>query len=167
MKKIILVGGAASGKDFFKDYLTKEGFMPSVSHTTRPMREGEEQGKTYHFVTDNEFSMMVNQEKFREHKIFNGWKYGTTNDSFVKSDVFIFTPSGIDSLDVTDFLVVYFDIAIKYRIERLSKRSDSDSVNRRITADLMDFHDFSDYEILVTDPKYDPVELKSLILKNI
>jgi guanylate kinase len=110
---------------------------------------------------------MVTQGKFREHKKFNGWRYGTTKDSFEKSDVFIFTPSGVKSLDVSDFTVVYFDISLKDRIERLSKRSDSDSVNSRIAADLMDFHNFSNYDILVTDPKFDPSELKSLILKNI
>ena len=40
-KRIILVGKAASGKDYFKDFLIERGFIPSVSHTTRPMRDGE------------------------------------------------------------------------------------------------------------------------------
>ena len=54
-KKIILVGKGASGKDYFKDFLLSKGFKTSVSHTSRPRREGEIDGKTYHFVTDKEF----------------------------------------------------------------------------------------------------------------
>ena len=167
MKKIILVGKAASGKDFFKDYLTNEGFMPSIAHTTRPIRENEEEGKTYHFITDNEFDMMVAQGKFYEHKVFNGWKYGTTKDSFEKSDVFILTPSGVGNIDVEDFVVVYFSISQDLRVERLRDRSDSDKILRRLSADNEDFRGFNDYDILVTDPKFSPYELKSLILKNI
>ena len=52
-KKIILVGKAASGKDYFKDYLTSKGLKPNISQTTRPMREGETEGKTYYYISEN------------------------------------------------------------------------------------------------------------------
>jgi guanylate kinase len=42
--RIILAGKAASGKDYLRDMLIKEGLKPDVSATTRPMRVGEATG---------------------------------------------------------------------------------------------------------------------------
>ena len=39
--KLILVGKAASGKDFLKDRLNNKGFTIGVSHTTRLPRNNE------------------------------------------------------------------------------------------------------------------------------
>ena len=46
--KIILVGKAASGKDFLKHRLHKKGFTIGVSHTTRLPRNSEIDGEDYH-----------------------------------------------------------------------------------------------------------------------
>ena len=159
MKRIILTGPAASGKDFFKDFLTSKGFMPSVSHTTRPMRDTEEYGKTYHFITRSEFSLMIYERKFYEYKTFNNWNYGTTKDSFDRSDVFIFTPSGVNSLSpevIEESIIVYFDIPEIDRIKRLQGRSDSDTIKRRMEADEKDFKDFDKWNIRVNDTNFDP-----------
>lgn len=165
-QRIILVGKAASGKDYFKDYLTRTGYMPSVSHTSRPIRDGEEDGKTYNFVTERDFVEMIADDKFKEHKEFNGWYYGTTNDSYAKSDVFIFTPSGVKSLD-SEFkktsIIVYFDIPLINRLDRLQMRSDKDSVERRIEADEKDFLPFREWDIRVTDPMFNPKNLLNMI----
>ena len=50
----------------------------SVSHTTRPMRQGEEDGREYHFVTAEEFQRMVQQDAFLEHNEVHGHIYGTS-----------------------------------------------------------------------------------------
>ncbi|HSP95470.1 MAG TPA: guanylate kinase, partial [Thermoanaerobaculia bacterium] len=39
----------------------------SVSHTTRPMRKGEQEGREYHFVTAETFQRMVQRDEFLEH----------------------------------------------------------------------------------------------------
>ncbi|KKL72454.1 hypothetical protein LCGC14_2084770 [marine sediment metagenome] len=39
----------------------------SVSHTTRPMREGEKDGANYHFVSRDEFEAMIGRGDFLEH----------------------------------------------------------------------------------------------------
>lgn len=53
----------------------------SVSHTTRPPREGEVDGKNYHFVSEQAFQKLVEEQKFIEYaKVFNNW-YGTSIDS--------------------------------------------------------------------------------------
>ena len=50
----------------------------SVSHTTRPPREGEINGQNYHFVSEQDFQSLIEQNKFIEYaKVFNNW-YGTS-----------------------------------------------------------------------------------------
>jgi len=49
----------------------------SVSHTTRPKRSGETDGKDYHFVDDAAFAAMVAKDGFLEHAEVFGNSYGT------------------------------------------------------------------------------------------
>ena len=49
----------------------------SVSHTTRPRREGEMDGREYHFVTAAEFESMARHDEFLEHNEVHGNFYGT------------------------------------------------------------------------------------------
>ena len=54
-----------------------EGIRVSVSHTTRTMRPGEEDGINYHFVDEATFVAMINNSAFLEHaKVFKHY-YGT------------------------------------------------------------------------------------------
>jgi guanylate kinase len=50
----------------------------SVSHTTRPVRAGEKDGREYHFVTDERFRKMVSRRAFLEHNVVHGRRYGTS-----------------------------------------------------------------------------------------
>lgn len=50
----------------------------SVSHTTRKMRAGEQDGVNYHFIDIPSFEKMVSQQAFVEHaKVFDNY-YGTS-----------------------------------------------------------------------------------------
>lgn len=52
----------------------------SVSATTRPPREGEIDGKDYHFMTQDEFGLILNRKAFLEHaKVFDNY-YGTPSE---------------------------------------------------------------------------------------
>jgi guanylate kinase len=50
----------------------------SVSHTTRPKRAGERNGREYHFVTDPAFQRMAARRAFLEHNVVHGRRYGTS-----------------------------------------------------------------------------------------
>lgn len=50
----------------------------SVSHTTRPMRPGEEDGINYHFVDEKTFTQMLERAEFLEHAQVFGNFYGTS-----------------------------------------------------------------------------------------
>lgn len=55
------------------------GICVSVSHTTRAMRPGEENGINYHFVDHDTFSKMVSENAFLEHaQVFTNC-YGTSH----------------------------------------------------------------------------------------
>jgi guanylate kinase len=50
----------------------------SISHTTRAMRPGEQNGVNYHFVSPEHFLTMLDQAEFLEHaQVFNHY-YGTS-----------------------------------------------------------------------------------------
>ncbi|MBU3068598.1 guanylate kinase [Aestuariicella sp. G3-2] len=57
---------------------TTDNVMVSVSHTTRAMRPGEEDGVNYHFVDRDVFTHMAKDNAFLEHAEVFGNLYGTS-----------------------------------------------------------------------------------------
>jgi guanylate kinase len=53
------------------------GLQLSVSATTRPPREGEVNGREYHFLTREDFDERVRRGEFIEHAEYAGNRYGT------------------------------------------------------------------------------------------
>lgn len=58
-----------------------ENTVMSISHTTRQQREGEVNGKDYHFVNKTEFLKMVDEDLFLEHAEVYGNHYGTAQSA--------------------------------------------------------------------------------------
>lgn len=55
-----------------------ENLQVSVSHTTRPRRDGERDGINYHFTQADRFEAILEQGGFLEHaRVFDNW-YGTS-----------------------------------------------------------------------------------------
>jgi len=58
------------------------GMLPelgfSVSHTTRPMRFGEEEGREYYFIDRHRFEQKIATGEFIEHALVHGNLYGTS-----------------------------------------------------------------------------------------
>lgn len=156
--KMILVGKAASGKDFLKSKMERKGFKTGISHTTRKPRENEIDGVDYHFVDEVTFIEMIGQEKFIEYMEFNGWFYGQTEEDFDGADIMIMSKDGLDMLPKQyrdQCIVIYLDVPMDDRLKRLSSRNDkNDSIERRVTTDEAQFHGFTDYEIRITNPDF-------------
>lgn len=154
-KRIILVGRAASGKDFIRKKFETRGFKYAVSYTTRPPRDGEIDGSDYIFITDEEAQRMISSGEFYEYVEFNGWIYGTTCDQFEEDDLFIMTPSGLAHVDEDSrkkSFVIFIDIDESIRRDRMLQRDmPGDSVDRRIEADRKDFENFINYDIRITN----------------
>lgn len=56
-----------------------------VSHTTRKRRQGEEDGRDYHFVTEAEFGALVAAGAFVEWAFVHDHRYGTSRKSLESS----------------------------------------------------------------------------------
>lgn len=171
-KRIILAGRGASGKDHLRAMIQSRGFKYSVSHTTRPPRIGEVNGKDYHFISLEDAEKMSASGDFIEHTLFNGWIYGTSKDEFLRSELFILTPSGISQLsekDRSDSFIIYIDIDEDTRRGRMSERKDADSVERRLEADEKDFRNFSDFDCIITSNCFDEsvLDLLDIYKKNL
>jgi|TARA_B110000908_G_C10181296_1_gene415794 guanylate kinase len=156
--KIILVGKAAAGKDYLKAKFSEKGFVAGVSHTTRPPRALEINGEDYHFVDDNKFTEMINQDKFIEYMEFNGWYYGQTEADFDKADVMIMSKDGLDMLPKryrNRCIVIYLDPSRLERLKRLESRNDmNDSIVRRMNTDDEQFRSFRDFDIRITNADF-------------
>ncbi len=166
--RVIIVGPGAAGKDFLCRGLAAHSFTKAVSHTTRPPREGEEDGKDYHFTSEESFRARIASGYFLEWYSFGdkGWLYGTALSEYHRSNLFIMSPPVLSQLPKEcreDALVVYLNIPERIRKVRLELRGDADKVERRLEADRKDFDGFSDFDLEVTSPNFDPVE----VLENI
>ncbi|MEW8627215.1 MAG: guanylate kinase [Candidatus Thiodiazotropha sp.] len=76
----ILSAPSGAGKtSLLKSLRQQDGALQvSISHTTRPMRPGEEDGRDYHFISQQQFQQMVGAEAFLEHAEVFGNFYGTS-----------------------------------------------------------------------------------------
>ena len=77
---VILSGVAGAGKDTIKKELIKrmENVESLPSYTSRPIREGDIEGGTYHFISREEFEKMIENEEFYEYDIHHNQYYGTS-----------------------------------------------------------------------------------------
>ena len=77
---VILSGVAGAGKDTIKKELIKrmENVESLPSYTSRPIREGDVEGGTYHFISREDFERMIENEEFYEYDIHHNQYYGTS-----------------------------------------------------------------------------------------
>lgn len=80
-KLLVLSGPGGVGKSTVAKKLREAGdFWVSVSATTRKPRSNEVEGQDYFFVSDEEFTRMVNADQFLEWAEFAGNRYGTPQE---------------------------------------------------------------------------------------
>lgn len=168
-KIIALYGESGAGKDYFlnralslQEY--KNSLYKIISSTTRPPREGEEDGVTYHFLSNIDFAMQVLDLSMIEAAAFRGWYYGTNINSIKKDfiNIGIFNTSSIDILlkdDRFDIVPIYITAPAKVRLIRALEREnepDIDEIIRRYKTDREDFEVFFE----------DHQELDQIVINN-
>ncbi|MCW9708869.1 guanylate kinase [Fodinibius salsisoli] len=92
-KIIVLVAPSGAGKTTLARRLLNDypQIKFSVSATTRPPREGEQDGQAYHFLSEEEFDTKVQDHQFLEWEHYGGNRYGTLRsevDKLVESGYF-------------------------------------------------------------------------------
>lgn len=153
---LIICGESAAGKDTILKSLKQFGFEDIVSYTTRPIREGEQQDKEYHFIEKEKFLEMMHNEEFAETRyyntLFNGvpdtWYYGLAKKDLVldgSRKVCIVDPIGakqiIDSVGAQNCLCVYIETDENTRLARAVERGSfsEEEWNRRQVDDKKRF----------------------------
>lgn len=123
---LILIGASASGKtEIAKELIKQHGYEKLVTTTTRPMREGETNGRDYHFVTPEEFHVKKQNDDFFETVIYNENYYGTPKESKT-NNVLIVDPIGANNIFKNStghmYILLITDEAV--RKERMLSRGD-------------------------------------------
>ena len=88
-KLIIFSAPSGAGKSsLIKEVISRSSgnIQLSISATTRPPRDGEEHGRDYFFISDEEFNELKDQNSFIEHANVYGYQYGTLR-SFVDEKI--------------------------------------------------------------------------------
>jgi guanylate kinase len=82
MSVLVVTGPSGVGKGTLIRRLLEErpDYRLSVSATTRDPRRGEEDGRDYHFLTEQEFERRLAAGDFLEHALYAGNYYGTLKD---------------------------------------------------------------------------------------
>jgi guanylate kinase len=78
-KVFVITGPSGVGKGtLIKELLPRiPNLTLSISATTRNPREGEEDGREYHFLTPEEFERRAEEKDFLEFATYSGHRYGT------------------------------------------------------------------------------------------
>lgn len=149
-KIIALMGEAGSGKDtLLKSVLTlaPDSLHEIINCTTRPIRENEEDGVDYLYISEHEFKQRIMDGTMMEYAEFNNWFYGTLYNSLdeAKVNIGVFSPAAIEGLitnERVDLEIFYVYVPSKVRLLRQLNREkypDVDEIIRRYNADKKDF----------------------------
>ena len=68
-----LLGESASGKSTIEKRLEQYGLIRIISSTTRPIREREQNGVDYYYISEDEFK--INLDRYYEHTQYRDWYY--------------------------------------------------------------------------------------------
>jgi len=80
---VVISGPSGAGKDtVVEKYLRKKktNAWLSISCTSRDMRPGDKEGKSYFFISKEEFEKRIENGDFLEYAIYNGNYYGTPKE---------------------------------------------------------------------------------------
>jgi guanylate kinase len=138
----------------------------SVSHTTRPPREGEVDGENYHFVDMAAFEEMVDAAEFFEHATVFGNMYGTSQQHVEKQ-----LDAGKDVILEIDWQgarqirrlipgcrsIYIAPPSVEVLRERLTSRGQDDEtvIERRMREAVSEMSHYAEFDYLVINDDFD------------
>ncbi len=177
----ILSSPSGAGKTtLVKKIIKNKNYSVSISHTTRPPRPKEKNGKDYFFTSKNNFKKLIKKGKFLEHaKVFDNY-YGSSKDVVInklkkgKNVVFDIDWQGtrqIRNKKLNYKLITIFILppSKKELLKRLIKREKKNmkTVKRRMKEFKKDLTKWKEYDVvLVNDNLNDCYKKIKLAIKN-
>lgn len=159
-KIFIIVGKSATGKDTIYQRIVQDMSIELgeiVMYTTRPIRDMEQNGREYFFVSENEYMELKTCGKVIEERaydtVYGVWRYFTVNDDKINLECknYIMTGTLETYKKIREFfgeeyvLPIYIDVETGERLERALGREKKQSTPkyvemcRRFIADETDF----------------------------
>lgn len=151
---LILVGPSASGKTEVANILINDyGMVRMVTYTTRPIRVGEVDGISYHFVSKEEFIRLKDNNEFVETVLYNGNYYGTRKSDVKVDKIVILEPNGLKAFNEkmkNDVVSFYLNTNEVERINRMIYRQDKkEDIDKRIQNDRIVFNNVKDVDFII------------------
>lgn len=151
----------------------------SVSHTTRPIRPGEQNGVNYHFVTPEKFEQMIDHDDFFEHALVFGNHYGTSKtfvENKLKNNIDVILEidwqgaQQIRKIFKNTLSIFIFPPSIEVLSQRLRARGQDTEVviQRRLAEAKNEIHHYSEFDYLVINDNFEHAlnDLKAIITAN-
>ena len=137
---VLLSGVSGAGKDTIKNELIKrmENVVSLPSYTDRPQREGDIPGKTYNFITKEEFEQMIQNNELYEYDMHHDHYYGTSrklmNEKISSGKIIVkdIEVNGVENLinilkQDTKVITIFLRVPKEILIKRLENRIDKPS----------------------------------------
>lgn len=175
----ILQGYSGAGKDSLAKILSKKLNIPIlVSTTTRPMREGEVNGREYHFTNSNDFLDNIKDFlQIREYRVYDNsiWYYGLNKKELEGKEFGLMIADRKGYEDICKELgedkvtSIFIDVDLETLKNRLKIRNDNElEIKRRLNDDTNRFKGYkTDYTIINYDLKEASEKLENIIVKDI
>ena len=163
MGKIYCVmGKSSSGKDSIYHEIMEKGALglkPIIPYTTRPIRDGEQDGREYHFCTEDTVQRLQDAGRIMElrayYTVYGVWKYFTVDDERIDLSkynyLYIVTLEGYTKIreyfGADRVVPIYIEVEDGERLMRAIAREQKQDVPkyeemcRRFLADSADFCD--------------------------
>ena len=159
MKIFYIMGKSSSGKDTIFNMLKNNlNINTYVMYTTRPIRKGEENGVTYHYISDEEMQKYIDGkmpskliEKRTYHTVHGNWTYATIKDEQFETEKDMLMIGTLESYNKMKEQIkeglkpIYIEVEDGLRLERAVKREQEQKepkyaeLCRRFLSDSKDF----------------------------
>jgi guanylate kinase len=183
---VVISGPSGVGKSTVVRRLFKinPGLLMSISSTTRPPRPGEEHGRHYFFITQEEFDQRVKQNQFLEWAKVHGCYYGTPRKfiegELTKGEVVVlevdvqgaasikrFVEEGkLKASAVFIFLIPPSVDILAFRLKK-RKTEDEELVNYRLRAAIAELQVMEKYDYIVVNDKVESASEKIKAIINV
>ncbi len=174
----VVTGPSGCGKSSIIHHVLRDlrNVRFSVSHTTRPRRPSEQDGRDYHFIGKPEFERMVAKRQFVEWAVVHGHYYGTSKKEIAAKGaagdlVLDIDVQGARQIKARPSRAVFvFVLPPKFDVlrRRLKDRGEDNAevIERRLRNAKREIRHYADFDYVVINDKLDRavLELESIIL---
>jgi guanylate kinase len=174
---VVISSPSGAGKTTLAHRLAEQERLEfSVSYTTRSPRPGETDGVDYKFITEDEFSSMVERNEFAEWAQVHGNRYGTAvhtvNRALEDGKDYLFDVDYQGGAQIrrqwpAESVLVFILPPSMAELERRLRRRATDSpeaIERRLAIAKRELEHFAEYDYLVVNDNLDTAlkELSSI-----